>query len=398
MREHNVSRELVRPDAVLRGDERGDGPTLLLLHAGGERRQVWEPVADQLVDAGLRCVAFDQREHGDSGGVLNALDPCAADISALVDAEPGCVIVGASMGGLAAVAALGDPATRAKVTGLVLVDVTPAPDADRIRGFLSAGGILDRYRDFVEDTFTHAARLRRIVAELDLPILLIRGGRGSTVTDDDAAALLRAAPHATVVSVPEAGHLVARDQPAALARILVTTTATWPILALLRELGADRLDHPGGDLLDHLHRVHDLVATLGGDLRTRLGALAHATYGTDGFPQPLLPPDQRLRLRTAVGVAAESLVYRYGACDRAATYPHLGAAALPCADRFTGETATLTGADLHDFALLTVANELDILHHATLTPEAARSIRTLITRCATYLPDPVVRDLTDLLR
>lgn len=400
MGERNVfrPRNLVRPDAVLYGDEVGDGPTVLLLHAGGERRRVWAPVVDSLVADGLRCVAFDQRGHGDSDGTLDALAPCAADVAALVDAEPGCVIVGASLGGLAAVAALADPSTRAKVAGLVLVDVVPGLDADRVRGFLGAGGLLDRYRDFVEDTLTQVPRLRQITAGLDLPILLVRGDLGSAVTDADAADLLDLAPHATVAPVPGAGHLVARDQPAALARILADTASTWPALALLRELGAALIDHPGGDLLDHLRRVHDLVTTLGGGPRVRLAALTHATYGTDGFPHPLLGPDQRARLRTALGATAESLVYHYGACDRAATYPHLGASPLPLTDRFTGETRPLTAADLPDFALLTLANELDILDHAPLTPEATHAIRALISRCAVYLPEPTTRTLTDLLR
>ncbi|WP_278262083.1 alpha/beta hydrolase [Nocardia sp. AG03] len=399
MREHNEfrPRDIVRPDAVLRGEEVGDGPTILLLHAGGERRGVWRPVVDRLVADGLRCVAFDQRGHGDSDGTLDALAPCAADVAALVDAEPGCVIVGASLGGLAAVAALAEPRTRAKVAGLVLVDVVPGLDPDRVRDFLGAGGLLDRYREFVEDTLTQAPRLRQITAGLDLPILLVRGDQGSAVTDDDAADLLALAPHATVAHVPGAGHLVARDQPASLARVLADTTSTWPILALLRDLGAALIDHPGGDLLDHLRRVRDLVTALGGSPRARLAALAHATYGTDSYPHPLLPLDQRPRLRTAVGASAESLVYHYGACDRAATYPHLGESALPITDRFTGEITPYSGTDLTDFAVLTIANELDVLQHAALAPEAARSLRTLIDRCAAYLPDSAARTLDSLL-
>ena len=120
------ARRIARLDVLLRGEEAGVGPTVLLLHAGGERRQVWTPVIDVLVDAGFRCVAFDQRGHGDSGGSQQALAPCADDVAAMLHAEPpGCVVVGASLGGLAAIAALGDPAVRTRVAGLVLVDVVP---------------------------------------------------------------------------------------------------------------------------------------------------------------------------------------------------------------------------------------------------------------------------------
>ena len=42
------ARRIARPDVLLRGEEAGVGPTVLLLHAGGERRQVWTPVIDVL--------------------------------------------------------------------------------------------------------------------------------------------------------------------------------------------------------------------------------------------------------------------------------------------------------------------------------------------------------------
>src|SRR5689334_6014747 len=184
------ARHIARSGVDLHGEEVGDGPTVVLLHAGGERRQVWAPVVERLVEDGLRCVAFDQRGHGDSGGSLRRLDECAGDISAIVDAEPGCVLVGASLGGLAAVAALGDPRTRAKVTGLVLVDVVPNLDADRVRSFLDAGGLSNVYPDFIDDVLAHVPGLRQITAQLDIPILLIRAGRASPLTDVEADGLL----------------------------------------------------------------------------------------------------------------------------------------------------------------------------------------------------------------
>ncbi|OBA42832.1 MULTISPECIES: alpha/beta fold hydrolase [Nocardia] len=389
------ARHIARPDVDLHGEEVGDGPTVVLLHAGGERRQVWAPVVERLVEDGLRCVAFDQRGHGDSGGSLRRLDECGGDIAAIVDAEPGCVLVGASLGGLSAVAALGDPRTRAKVTGLVLVDVVPNLDAGRVRRFLDAGGLSNVYPDFIDDVLAHVPRLRQITAQLDIPILLIRAGRGSSLTDVEADGLLQLAPHATVTRIPGTGHLVARDQPEALARTIADLTTPWPALALLRELGAARVAHPGGDLLDHLERVRQLVADLGGGTRVRLAALTHATYGTDGFPHSLLPSDRRSRLRAAIGHDAEALVYRYGACDRAETYPHLGTTPLPLTDRFTGEVVAVDGTDLADFALLTVANELDVVRHAALTTETVHGIRALITACATYVPDAAAGALAD---
>ncbi|RZQ63021.1 alpha/beta fold hydrolase [Amycolatopsis suaedae] len=219
-----LARRLVRPGAVLRGEERGAGPTLLLLHAGGERRRVWTPVTDVLVPAGFRCVAFDQRGHGDSDGSPRRFGPCAGDVAAMVRAEPaGCVVVGASLGGLAAIGALADPEVRSRVAGLVLVDVVPGVDPTRVRDFLARQGLSGVYSELVEDILAQVSRLRRITAELGLPILLVRGGAGSPVTDEDVEDLRCLAPHVTVSRVPGAGHLVARDQPVALAETICRT-------------------------------------------------------------------------------------------------------------------------------------------------------------------------------
>ncbi|WP_206788477.1 alpha/beta fold hydrolase [Amycolatopsis sp. MtRt-6] len=388
-------RWIARPDAVLRGHEAGVGPTVLLLHAGGERRRVWTPVIEVLVDAGFRCVVFDQRGHGDSGGSPRAFAPFADDVAAMLHAEPpGCVVVGASLGGLAAIAALGDAAVRERVAGLVLVDVVPDLDPGRVRGFL-ADGMLDTHAELVEDTLAQVPRLRQVTAQLDVPVLLVRGGRGSPVTDGDVDRLLRQAPHAAVARIRKAGHLVARDQPVALAETVAAVTDQWPALALLRDLGAGQVGHPGGNLLDHLRRTGEQVAEWGGSRRARLAALCHATYGTDGFPHPLLPPDRRTRLRAAIGDDAEALVHLYAACDRGRTYAHLGRTPLPLTDRFTGEVVSLTGDDLTDFALLTIADELDAARTAALTTEARSAIRTRIAALGASAPEITSRALAD---
>lgn len=222
------ARSIARPDVVLRGEENGAGPAVLLLHAGGERRQVWRPVADVLVASGFRCVAYDQRGHGDTGGAVNTLAACADDAAAMVQAEPpGCVIVGASLGGLAGVAALADPAVRARVAGLVLVDVVPCLNPDRVRGFLSAGGLLGRYSEIVEDILVQVPHLEHITARLDMPILLVHGDTGSSLIAEDIDRLASLAPQTEVRLVASAGHLIARDQPTALGRVLTEVTVAW---------------------------------------------------------------------------------------------------------------------------------------------------------------------------
>jgi hypothetical protein len=53
--------------------------------------------------------------------------------------------------------------------------------------------------------------------------------------------------------------------------------------SLLLVRGADELDHAGGTLYVHLHRVAKRLTTLGASDRLVIEGLAHAAYGTDGF-------------------------------------------------------------------------------------------------------------------
>ena len=152
-------------------------------------------------------------------------------------------------------------------------------------------------------------------------------------------------------------------------------------------LGAGEITHPGGTLLAHLERVHRLTADWAASPRTRLAALCHATYGTDGFARALLPSTDRARLRAVIGEEAEGLVYRYGACDRAAAAGRWGHDPLPIRDRFTGVTTELADGLLGDFAVLTIANELDVVRHGSLPREVVEQIRALLRALAVHAPD-----------
>ncbi|MBV8305457.1 MAG: alpha/beta hydrolase, partial [Acidimicrobiia bacterium] len=58
------------------------------------------------------------------------------------------------------------------------------------------------------------------VEALTMPLLLVRGGLSSVVSDDDVAELRRRKPDAEVVTVEDAGHSIQGDRPVELARIL----------------------------------------------------------------------------------------------------------------------------------------------------------------------------------
>ncbi len=63
-----ASINLIRAGTQLAGEKVGAGRSILLLHAGGETRDVWRPVMQDLARRGYASQAYDQRGHGESGG------------------------------------------------------------------------------------------------------------------------------------------------------------------------------------------------------------------------------------------------------------------------------------------------------------------------------------------
>ncbi|MDH6144836.1 hypothetical protein P3T35_006885 [Kitasatospora sp. GP30] len=162
--------------------------------------------------------------------------------------------------------------------------------------------------------------------------------------------------------------------------------------ALLRSLGAAELDHPGGTLLAHLHRVRELLADWGARPELQLAGLCHACYGTDGFPTALLPAarqDSRDRLAAVIGPAAEQLVHDYAGCERGPTYRELTGEPPRIHDRFTGRPYQPTPHQQRDFAELTAANELDLARHSQdFRARHGAALLTLFTRWRPLLSEP----------
>ena len=131
---------------------------------------------------------------------------------------------------------------------------------------------------------------------------------------------------------------------------------------LLVERGADHIAHPGGTLLDHVHRVASLLESWGASDEVQWAGLCHACYGTDGFGPSLLGLDERGALAERIGAHAEGWVYLYASCDRGAVYPVLGAPGpVRFRDRFTGQCSMVPEEGAAVLAELTAANELDIV-------------------------------------
>ncbi|KAA0016773.1 alpha/beta fold hydrolase [Antrihabitans cavernicola] len=389
---------LERPNATLVGTCTGDGPGVLLLHAGGERRDVWQPIAESLAANGYRCIAYDLRGHGDSDSAgSDELATHVDDVVAMIAAEPDPItLVGASLGGLASVLALADPDVRRRISGMALVDVVPYLDPGRVRGFLN--GLRDGYGDrpLVLDTLRRRAELENATTGLaELPTLLVRGEL-SPVTDHESRRFSAQVPHAVIRTVRGAGHLVARDAPADLAELLLTflnspQARRRRMDLLLDAVCIDDIAHPGGKLRNHLDRTAATLESWGAPGWVADAGRVHAAYGTDGFPQAM-PGLAPARIVAAAGVETERLVDLYGRCDRTRSYATFRTDSPMIVDRHTGEQFLLTATELRAFVELTAANELDVVAHSqSVAAEHGAELSDLFARLAPLL-SPAARD------
>jgi pimeloyl-ACP methyl ester carboxylesterase len=243
---------------------------VLFLHGGGQTRHAWGGAAEALSKLGFYTVCTDHRGHGDSGWSSEGgytLDVFARDVLALLkhfDQKP--IIVGASLGGISSLRAEAlseEPVAKA----LVLVDTTPRMEAagvsrilnwmlDGLEGFAS----LEEAADAIAAYLPHRARKTDLTglaknlrlgddgryhwhwdpemirswnpdhwsdgeaaqaeiqqrldaaAEVELPILLIRGRLSDVVSEDNAREFLEYVPHAEYVDLKDAAHMVAGDR------------------------------------------------------------------------------------------------------------------------------------------------------------------------------------------
>ena len=250
--------------ARIAADSIGEGPPVLLLHGGGQTRGSWRRAAQTLATRGYRAIALDARGHGDSDWAKDgySFDIFTGDLGAVIDQVGGRpALVGASLGGLTALMALGD-AQAPIASALVLVDITtrmepkgvkeihafmsanpdgfasveeaadavarymtdrPRPDnvsglrrnlRERADGrlywhwdpdFITGGGLDRPDPNSLMEAFEAAAR------RIAVPTLLVRGEHSNIVSDAGVERLRELIPAAEIAEVQGAGHMVAGD-------------------------------------------------------------------------------------------------------------------------------------------------------------------------------------------
>ena len=132
-------------------------------------------------------------------------------------------------------------------------------------------------------------------------------------------------------------------------------------LQKLYELGVDGIEHLDGSFIDHLKGTKKNLKSWKASKILQDAGLYHAVYGTSGFNESLVSPQQREKISEVIGKEAEEIVYLYCACDREDFWSQIGTIENPkFRNRFTGKTSQLTKIQLCNFCELTVANELEI--------------------------------------
>jgi pimeloyl-ACP methyl ester carboxylesterase len=262
-------RDRIRLAADAAGD--ADAPPVLLFHGGGQTRHAWGTTLAVLAGHGWRAYSVDLRGHGESGwdeAGDYTLDAFAADVRAIASTLPRPpALVGASLGGVASMAAIAETDGLPIASALVLVDVAPTIEragAQRIgafmaqhmeHGFGSLEEVADAIaaynphrprpsdlsglsknlrrrpdgrwawhwdprfisgrlgsRDETRSSLVDAQRLRAAARALTIPVLLVRGRMSDLLSEAGARELLELVPHARLVDVAGAGHMVAGDR------------------------------------------------------------------------------------------------------------------------------------------------------------------------------------------
>jgi len=258
--------------------ESGTGPDLVFVHGGLGDWTSWEPQWEAFSNR-FRCISYSRRFSSPNRNVLDGTSHSvieeAQDLCALIDAWNAvpAILVGTSYGAYTALQlALAHPE---KVLALALTEPPVLPFADRVEGGRQARLRFEReVLNPAADAFAHGrpedavrmltegingsgpgeatttdGRRRRLrnaqamralavsslpyppldedaLGRMAIPTLLLRGERTLPVHLATVTALARLMPHAHLLSVPDSGHGVHRDNPKAFNAVVLDFIST----------------------------------------------------------------------------------------------------------------------------------------------------------------------------
>jgi len=266
MRMDDLERLQLRGDGIdIAAD--ADGPAggmpVIFLHGSGQSRGSWRKAVAEAARRGFRAIAYDLRGHGEtdwSPDGLYSLERNVADLEIVVDQLGGNpAVVGTSAGATTAMIAAARPGST--IDRVVLIDVSPTPElagiaevrafmgsarngfasleeaADAVAAYLpqrprpkDASGLARNLRMRDGRYFWHwdpevffqmsgepvhvdrsIAAMKEAAKHLSIPVLYVRGGRSSVVSEEGAREFLKLVPHAEYADIAGAHHMVAGD-------------------------------------------------------------------------------------------------------------------------------------------------------------------------------------------
>ncbi len=236
-------------------------PLIVMLHGGSQQAHSWDFVSLPLSED-YHIIALDQRGHGDSDWASDgdySLEAHQGDIDGVVDALglSGFHLIGHSMGGRNSY--VWASRNSQKLRSLVIVDTGPVAQSrgrSRIQGFRELPDELDSFDEFADRVQEYTGRSREqtlgalkysirqradgkwtwkydkllrtpgrqgpawseeqlweAVSKIECPTLVVRGGNSDIFADDTMRRMQQVIPSCEIVTVPDAGHLVAGDNP-----------------------------------------------------------------------------------------------------------------------------------------------------------------------------------------